>query len=80
MTISLMTAQQRHDAIRSISRDPDISDAEALRQIARLTPKPLPFRKRLLPGSSSIPGMTAKQWQARGDSRNFLVRRGGAPD
>ncbi len=31
-----MTAQQRHDAIRRISRDHSISDAEALRQIARI--------------------------------------------
>lgn len=31
-----MGAQERHDAIRRISRDKSISDAEALRQIAAI--------------------------------------------
>ena len=33
-----MTAQERHDAIKKICRDETLSDAEALRQIAQLTP------------------------------------------
>jgi hypothetical protein len=32
-----MTAQQRHDLIKSIARDKTISDAEALRRIAEIT-------------------------------------------
>jgi hypothetical protein len=32
-----MTAQQRHDLIKSIARDKTISDADALRRIAEIT-------------------------------------------
>lgn len=32
-----MTAQQRHDLIKSIARDRTISDADALRRIAEIT-------------------------------------------
>jgi hypothetical protein len=32
-----MTAQQRHDLIKSIARDRTISDVEALRRIAEIT-------------------------------------------
>jgi hypothetical protein len=32
-----MTAQQRHDLIKSIARDKTLSDAEALRRIAEIT-------------------------------------------
>ena len=32
-----MTAQQRHDLIKSIARDKTISDADALRRIAEVT-------------------------------------------
>ena len=34
-----MTAQQRHDLIKSIARDETLSDAEALRRIAEITPR-----------------------------------------
>jgi hypothetical protein len=32
-----MTAQQRHDLIKSIARDKTISDADALRRISEIT-------------------------------------------
>jgi hypothetical protein len=36
MTVT-MSETQRHDAIKRIARDPELTDAEALKLIARLT-------------------------------------------
>jgi hypothetical protein len=47
-----MTAQQRHDLIKSIARDRTISDAEALRQIAEIT-TPVPLKTKPAKGHPS---------------------------
>ena len=49
-----MTAQQRHDLIKSIARDETLSDSEALRRIAEITPREFgPTRLKSRPTRSS---------------------------